>query len=321
MKKVVRISFFVLMVVSILAACAKTTTTPVTSTEAPVTTTKAAGDWNIVLVTPYGAVPYWQQIEAGMKQANADFGTKVEYIGPSDLNLDEQLKAIDTAIASKVDGIITNGYVPESFNPLFQKAKDAGIPVVLVDADAPDSVRVTYIGTSNEAAGYSAGQAMAKCMDGKGVVGILTGVIGSSNIDDRVTGFKRALKEFPGMSVATMEVTNVDLQIANEKAGAMLTAYPEITGLYGTTEPDIIGAAQVVDQKGLSLCLVGFDDATQTIDYIKKGVIYGTIVQKPFMMGYMGVQVMLDILNGKTVDPIIDTGVTTVTKENVDTYK
>ncbi len=273
-------------------------------------------------MTPYGAVPYWQQIEAGMNAANADFGTNAEYIGPSDLNLDEQLRAIDTAIASKVDGIITNGYVPESFGPLFQKAADAGIPVVLVDADAPDSVRTSYIGTSNEAAGYQAGLAMAECLGGEGSIGIITGVIGSSNIDDRVTGFERALAEYPDLEVATMEVSNVDLQVANEKAGAILTAYPEVKGLYGTTEPDIIGAAQVVEQRELEgMCLVGFDDATQTIDYIKSGIIYGTIVQKPFMMGYMGVQVMLDILNGVAVDEIYDTGVTTVTLANVETYK
>jgi ribose transport system substrate-binding protein len=308
------------------AATPETTTTTseetTTTTTTEETTTKAPGDWNIVMVTPYGAVPYWQQIEAGMNAANADFGTNVQYIGPSDLDLNAQLQAIDTAIASKVDGIITNGYVPESFTPLFQKATDAGIPVVLVDADDPESTRTTYIGTSNEAAGYQAGQAMAECMNGSGKIGILTGVIGSSNIDDRVTGFNRALAEYPDMEVVTMEVTNVDLQTANEKAGAMLTAYPDITGLYGTTEPDIIGAAQVVAERGATgLCLVGFDDATQTLDYIRQGVIYATIVQKPYMMGYMGVQVMLDILNGKEVQEIYDTGVTTVTSANVDTYK
>ena len=314
----------VLMIAAfIFAACTPKTETP--ATDVPGTgeeTGNAPGDWNIVMVTPYGAVPYWQQIEAGMNAANADLGTNAEYIGPSDLNLDEQLKAIDTAIASQVDGIITNGYVPESMEPLFVKAQEAGIPVVLVDADAAEgSVRVSYIGTSNEAAGYQAGQAMAECMGGEGQIAIITGVIGSSNIDDRVSGFERALEEFPGMEVVTMEVSNVDLQVANEKAGAILTAYPDVVGLYGTTEPDIIGAAQVVDERGLEgMCLVGFDDATQTIDYIKEGVIYGTIVQKPFMMGYMGVQVMLDILNGKEVDSVYDTGVTTVTKSNVYTY-
>ena len=162
---------------------------------------------------------------------------------------------------------------------------------------------------------------MADCMGGSGQIAIITGVIGSSNIDDRVTGFERALEEYPDLEVATMEVSNVDLQTANEKAGAIFTAYPDVVGLYGTTEPDIIGAAQIVAERGLEgKCLVGFDDATQTIDYIKEGVIYGTVVQKPFMMGYMGVEVMLDILNGVEVDPVYDTGVTTVTLENVETY-
>jgi ribose transport system substrate-binding protein len=339
MKNVVKSLVCFLVLTVLVAGCAPApTAAPVVPTQAPVVVptqvppteapttaapaTKAPGDWKIVMVTPYGAVPYWQQIEAGMNAANKDLGTKVQYIGPSDLDLNAQLQAIDTSIASKVDGIITNGYQPDSFAPYFKKATDAGIPVVLVDADAPNSTRTSYIGTSNEAAGFDGGNAMAKCTGGKGSVAILTGVIGSQSIDDRVTGFKRALKAFPDMSVATMEVTDVDLVKANGKAVAVLAAYPDIKGIFGTTEPDVIGAAQVADQKALkNFCLVGFDDATQTIDYIKKGVIYATIVQKPYTMGYKSVQVMLDILNGKKVDAIIDTGVTTVTKDNVDTYK
>ncbi len=282
---------------------------------------KANGDWKIVMVTPYGAVPYWQQIESGMKAANKDLGTNVQYTGPSDLNLDQQLKAIDTAIASKVDGIITNGYVPQSFAPYFEKAKAAGIPVVLVDADAPDSPRVSYIGTSNEAAGEEAGKALAKATNGKAVIGVLTGPPDSVNLNQRIDGLKKAIAAYPDMKIVDTENTNVDLAQANQKAQAMFAAYPTMNAVFGASQTDIIGAAQIVEEKGLKgMTLIGFDDATQTIDYIKKGIVTATIVQKPYMMGYKSVQVMLDVLNGKTVDPIIDTGVTVVTKDNVNTY-
>ena len=147
-KKLILVLSVLMIFVFVFTACtpqAETEEVP-TSEAGDSGTAMDPGDWNIVVVTPYGAVPYWQQIEAGMNAANEDFGTNAEYIGPSDLNLDEQLKAIDTAIASQVDGIITNGYVPESFEPLFVKAQEAGIPVVLVDADAgPDSVRVSSL--------------------------------------------------------------------------------------------------------------------------------------------------------------------------------
>ncbi len=334
MKKLFAMALVIVMVGAMLGACAPAATTaapttvPPTSapaTSAPATSapaTKANGDWKIVMVTPYGAVPYWQEIESGMNAANKDLGTKVEYIGPSDLNLDQQLQAIDTSIASKVDGIITNGYVPDTFAPYFAKAKAAGIPVVLVDADAPNSARTSYIGTSNEAAGEEAGKAMAKATNGKAVIGILTGPLDSVNLNQRIDGFKKAISSYPDMKVVTTEVTNVDLNLANEKTVAMLAAYPDMNAIFGSSQVDIVGAGQVVESKGLKgMTLIGFDDIQQTLDYIKKGIVYGTIVQKPFTMGYKSVQVMLDILNGKPVDQIYDTGVTVVTKDNVDTYK
>ena len=68
--------------------------------------------------------------------------------------------------------------------------------------------------------------------------------------------------------------------------------------------------------------IIGFDDLDQTLDLIRKGVVYGTAVQKNYMMGYQGIKTIADIKAGAMPSKgIIDTGVTIVTKENVDTYK
>lgn len=331
MKKLLYVMLVVIMITALFAGCGNQQAQPSPSqgeqTETQPGDTGEQIDLSklrLTLVTPFGAHPYWMQAEQGMLAANKDLGVNCELAGPAELNLDEQIKAIETAVASRVDGIITNGYVPEALTPAIDKAVEAGIPVVLIDADAPDSKRTCYIGTSNYDAGVEAGKAMIKSTGGKAKIGILTGPLDSANLNDRIDGFKAAIKDNPDMVILTTEVTDADLLKGTEKAQTMLQAYPDMTAIFGVSGNDIIGAGTIVEEKGLAgkLTLIGFDDLDQTLDYIRKGIVTGTTVQKPYTMGYEGVKTLVGIIQGKNPEQeVIDTGVTIVTKENVDSYK
>lgn len=274
-------------------------------------------------VVPYAGLPYWTDVEQGLKAADEEFGTKTDYIGPATLNTDEQIRTMESAINSKVDGIMVPSLDAVAFLPIINRAVDAGIPVITVDADSPDSKRTSYIGTSNYDAGVEAGKAMIEATDGKAVIGVITGALDSANVNERVEGFKEALKDQPDMEIVAVETSNADLMQATEKAQAMLQAHPNITAMFGTTSLDMVGAAKIIEEKNLvgKVLLLNFDDLPQTIDYIKEGVIYGTVTQKPFEMGYQSVKNLKDLVEGKEIPDRIDTGVTIVTKDNVDTYK
>lgn len=281
-------------------------------------------DLRLTWVTPNGAHPYWMMVEEGMKAANEDFGVKCVITGPAESELDRQIRALETEIAARVDGIFTCAYVPEAFTPIINKAIKAGIPVVLVDSDAPNSERLGYIGTSNFAAGFEAGKTMVELTDGKAKIGIITGPIGSASLNQRIEGFKEAIKEYPDMEVLILEASEADLLRATEKAQSMLQSFPEMDAIFGVSGNDIVGAGTIVKEKGLAgkITLVGFDDLDQTLDYIREGVVTATTVQKPFDMGYMAVKTLVEINQGNLPEEeIIDTGVTIVTKKNIDTYR
>jgi ribose transport system substrate-binding protein len=267
--------------------------------------------------------PYWKMIEDGMEAANIEFNVQTEYVGPDTLNLAEHLKLMEAAIAAKVDGIATSAFNPEAFTPLINKAIDAGIPVVLIDTDAPGSKRACYIGTLNKDAGIIAAKALIKATGGNAKIGIITGALDSDNLNLRIEGFKEAIKEYPGMKILKIESTDTDLLKATEKAQYLIQSYPDLNAFFGVSATDIVGAAKIVEEKKLvgKVTLVGFDDMPETLNYVKEGVVYATVVQKPYLMGYLGVKILKEIKEGKKPPKIIDTGVVVVTKENVGSFK
>lgn len=333
MKKILSLILLVTFVFTLLVGCGATpaetpkAAEPAKTAESAKAAEPAKADakpLRFTLVSPLVGHPYWVMVEDGMKAANKEFKVDTQYVGPTEISVDEQIKFIETAIASKVDGIITMALNPEAFTPVLDKAVAAGIPVILIDTDAPKSKRNVYAGTSNKQAGMEAGKAMIKATNGKAVIGIITGAIDAANLNDRIDGFKEAIKDQPGMKIVATEPSNSDLLKATEKAQSMLKAHIDINAFFGVSATDVVGAAKIVEEQKLTgkVALIGFDDMPETLDYIKKGVVYGAAVQKPFQMGYLGVKLLKDIKDGKApTNSIIDTGVTIVTKDNLDTYK
>ncbi len=275
-------------------------------------------------VNPIVGLEYWSIAEEGMAAADEKYGTDTQTVGPTEINIDEQIKQIDAAVAAKVDGIITMALDPEAFKPAIDRAVDAGIPVVCIDTDAPDSKRQYYAGTSNFDAGMEAGNKMAELTGGKAKIGILMGGINAANMVARVEGFKEAIKEFPDMEVIVTEDSNADLLTGTQKAQAMMQTYPEMNAVFGTSSTDAQAAGKVAEEMGVveDYCIIGFDDMEDTLQYIRDGVVDATTVQKPYEMGYLGVELLVQTIEGNgPAEQIIDTGVTIVTKENVDNYK
>ncbi len=278
---------------------------------------------HFVFVTPLMANPYWDVVEQGWKDAAAKLDAEVDYIGPTALSLDDMIKYMETAIAQKVDGIATMALNAEAMKKPIADAKAAGIPVVLVDTDSPDSQRDAYAGTSNYAAGQTAGQYMAKITGGKATIAILTGRLDQPNLVARVDGFKNAIAKYPGMKVVDMQPDDSDLQKGIQAAEAMLLANPGVNAMFGSEGFGAPALGKVVREAGKAgkIRIVGFDDLPESVDYIKAGVVDGVVVQKQYVMGYRAVEYLLKLVNGQTVPSVTDTGVIMLTRANVAGYK
>ena len=131
--------------------------------------------------------PYLLDLFSGAEKAANDYHISLDYKGPRQTNFEEQIKLIEKAIASKVDGIITQG-LSEEFIPIIQKAIDANIPVITIDTDLEGSARQTYIGTNNYQAGVEVGKLVMEENKPGVKVGVIAGDLHTNQHTERVRG-------------------------------------------------------------------------------------------------------------------------------------
>src|SRR5271155_2221911 len=143
---------------------------------------------------------YWKTANAGLQAAAAQYGVHAEMRGPSSLNPKEEADELDAMIARKPAGILVSAADPKLMQPEIDKALAAGIPVITIDADAPDSQRLYFIGTNNLQAGRLGGQRVAAELNGKGNVVFFT-MPGQPNLEERLKGYKDIFASYPGIKV------------------------------------------------------------------------------------------------------------------------
>lgn len=288
--------------------------------------------YTFYMADPYVGYFYCDQVYEGSLDAAKELGNvEIVRVGPTEINTDEQIKYFDTAVASGADGIFVSTLEPDSWMDPVNDAMSKGVPIVCYDCDTPDSDRLVYYGTSNYNAGYEAGLAMIEATGGKATVAIITGSITAQNNIERMAGFTDALAKESGMEIVTTEASDNDLTKATEKAQTILTTYPEVNAIFGTTGSDGQGAAIVAKERNLTaddITIIGFDDDEDLLNLIREGYVYGTIVQNTHAMGYDSVMHLYKVVTGEYADKkatdgsdIVDTGVVVVTKDNVETYK
>ena len=298
-------------------------TAPPAATEPTAAPAAPAEKMRIVFVSPLIGHSAWLEAKRGSEAAAKEFNFDFEWVGPTTIDMDAEVQLIESAIATKADGILNCPLNPEAFTAIYAKAKEAGIPVVNVQVDTPEDSRLAYIGTGQVEYGIKAAEELAKKMGGKANIAVLQTSLDSGNQNAEFDAFKKVITEkYPDMKIVVREVDNSDMPTAVDKINQILLTYPEVNAflmLEGSAAP---AAAQVFKEKKISdIVVLGIDDLEDTIQAIKDGLIWGTLTQDYFKMGYEGTQFILKAKKGEKVPSITDSGTILVTKDNVDSYK
>jgi ribose transport system substrate-binding protein len=270
---------------------------------------------------------YWKSVDKGLEDAKkeaiaAGINLTVEWQGPpNESDRQSQVALLETYIAQKLDGIVL---APMDFKALVapsDKARHAGIPVVIVDSPLDYSDIVSFVGTNNRSAGVLAATELAQELGDKGNIILMRFLAGSASTNEREDGFLDEIKKnHPNIKVLSSDnFAGDDAAKALAKGADLLNTYKgQIDGVFTPNEPTTNGMLKALENAGLAgkVKFVGFDGDKTNMDGLNNAEIGAIVLQYPYEMGYLGVKTMLAHLAGLNVSNNVDTGTVVLRKDN-----
>jgi ribose transport system substrate-binding protein len=285
---------------------------------------EAAAEGLRVAVIPKGTTHvFWKAVEAGARAGAAESGLAVEWKGPLQENdRAQQIQLVQQFVSEGVAGIALAPLDHTALVAAVAGARTRSIPVVIFDSDldgTPGQDFASFVATDNAAAGRLAGEHLARLLGGKGRAVLLRYAVGSASTEAREAGFLAAAR------AAGLTIT-VDNRYAGATAGEAKTtalnlvdALREAEGVFCSNESATNGMLLALEQVGLAgaLRFVGFDASPPLVQALRAGKIDALVVQDPRRMGALAVTTLAAALRGEAVPPVIDTGATLATRENL----
>ena len=281
--------------------------------------------YHFYLIAQNSVDPFWKELKLGLEAAAREQKVVVEFNAPRFNNPQEELRFLDIAVTSEVDGIITHVSSDSDFTELINKAVGKGIPVVTLENDDKNSDRNSFVGTNSFELGKAAAELMIMATAGRANIAVIVSndlELDSTIQNLKMNGFLSTLKGFPEMKVVRTYTSKMGILSAEEITQQIISGQDNINAIFTTSSVDTIGSAQlVVDRNKVgSIAIVGYGDTEDILRYISKDIIYGTVMSDPYKMGYESINALIDIKEKNNVSTFIDTGVKVITKENVDEY-
>lgn len=198
--------------------------------------------------------------------------------------------------------------------------QDAGIVVVLVDTILNDtSIGVSRVASDNVQGGKTAADTLAQLIGSKGPVYIENDKPGASATDQRTQGFQEQIKNYPEITNLGVQYYKDDSALAASIPTSMLSAHPDLAGIFAVDYRATVGVDTGLRTAGKQgqIKVVGFDADPADIQALQKGVVDALIIQKPLLIGQLGIDQAVNALTGKPVQANIATDFVVATRDNM----
>ena len=276
----------------------------------------------VALIAKSTETEFWLSVFAGAEAAATEYNLKLTITGPkTEEDYEAQNRMVADAVEAGTQAIVFSAIDYENNASAIDDAAKQGTKIVAIDSSVDSQMVSTYIGTDNYAAGQMAAQAALDRVTGPLRVGIVNYDVSSANGQEREEGARDLLSDSGRSEIVSVINTLAEAGHAREDTISLLRAHPEINVLLAFNEPTSVGAAQAVEELGLSeaVFLVGFDSNVATVEGLQTGSVDALIVQNPYAMGYLGVESAYQLLSGQGagLEPTVDTATQIVNRGNL----
>ena len=268
---------------------------------------------------------FFNQMNKGAEDEAKKTGAKLVVYNANN-NPVSQNDAIENYIQQGVKGIMVDAIDVNGIMPAIAEAAAKNIPVIAIDAVLPAGQQKAQVGVDNIKGGEILGKYFTDYvkanMGDKAKVGIV-GALNSAIQNDRQKGFVNTLKGHSGISVVGV-VDGQNIQDnALTAAENLITGNPNMTAIYATGEPALLGAIAAVENQGRQkdIKVFGWDLTSKAISGIDQGYVVAVLQQDPLNMGVEAVKALNKVVAGQSVPKTINVPATVVTKGNVGSYR
>jgi ribose transport system substrate-binding protein len=284
-----------------------------------------AADGEIAVIVKTVNSNYWQNVQKGATAALGNVkGYTMTFQGPAaESDIADEVNMVENAVNRHVAGIVLAPSDPDALVPAIKKAWEAHIPVVLIDSalsDAGKQYYQSFLSTDNEHAGELCAKALIDRVGQTGKIAIMSYVPGAGSEVGRVGGFRKYIAAHSKLQIVGPYYSQSQMATALNQTTDVLSANPDLKGIFGANEPTAIGMGRALHQSGKAgrLVAVGFDGNQDLQGFVRDSTIQAIAVQGSYQMGYKGVQTVVNVIEHKPVTKQIDTGVVLVDKQNLD---
>src|SRR4051794_17663541 len=313
--RVPRVSFAVLALLAtalILAACGETKNDKSSSSSS--TSSQAASGPNpdapikqgmkTVSIPKQLGNPYEEYEHSGIDEALKELGGSNRITGPTDAGASTQIPIINAAVQQKPDAIIIAGNDPDAVAPALKQAAQRGVKIVGMDSDvAPDARSVFVNQVTTELVGKNQVESIAKQIDNKGEIAILSATANATNQNAWIDVMKETLKDpkYKDIKLVKVAYGDDDDQKSFQETQGLIQAYPNLKGIISPTTVGVAAAARYLStspQKG-KIKLTGLGFPNQMRKFVKDGTVEEFQLWVPKDVGYLAGQAAAALVAGR----------------------
>lgn len=272
---------------------------------------KPADEKLVIGFSQIGAESEWRTANTeSVKSAIVDAGHELKF-SDAQQKQENQIKAIRSFIAQKVDAVVFSPVVETGFETVMQEVKDAGIPIFLMDRAVDiedDSLWVTFLGSDFVEEGRKAGRWLVEETAGNEEeikIVELQGTVGSAPAIDRKTGFEEIIADHANLKIIKSQTGDFTRSKGKEVMEAFLKSEEgDIDVLYAHNDDMAIGAIQAIEEYGLKpgedIIVIGVDAVKGAFEAMAAGKMNVTIECNP-LLGPQIVGIIEDYMAGKDI--------------------
>jgi ribose transport system substrate-binding protein len=269
--------------------------------------------------------PFFIDMQRGAEEAAKRLDVDlVVQAAERETDVEKQMQIIENLIQARVGALAITPSGSREVVPAIGKANEARIPVVIVDtrldakAAADAAVRtVSFVGSDNYRGGQLIGEFLVKASGGTSKVAILEGIPGHDTGDQRVKGFRDAVKAAPGVQVVASQTANWERDQGFTVFQNMLQANPAIDTVFACNDMMALGAIEAIAAAGKTgrIRVLGFDAVDDARKAIAAGTMAATVAQFPDEMGRVAVEAAVKAIKGEPIDAETSVRIGLVTRE------